>query len=138
MKICDVMQKGNWLILVLDSEWDAFLFADDFKAGEYELKRKNPKRSLDANAYCWVLIHKIAEKIRDVPAEVYRRYVRDVGQKTIVTCVQEEDTETEVRTFLDRHIGRSVDVGGCRAASRCTSTTAAATTTAGKWPRSST
>ncbi len=114
MRITDVMQKGNWLVLVLDDPREAGRIAADFKAGEYELARKTKKRSLDANAYCWVLIHKIAERLRDVPVDVYRRYVRDVGQKTVVTCIREEDTETEIRAFLDNHIGRSVDVGDSR------------------------
>ena len=32
----------------------------EFKPGEYELRRRKERRSLDANAYAWVLIDKIA------------------------------------------------------------------------------
>ena len=37
------------------------------------------RRSLDANAYMWVLADKIAEKIRSTKEEVYRKAVREVG-----------------------------------------------------------
>ncbi len=114
MRIDNMIRQGNWLILVLDNPRDMELVLDGFQPGEYELTRKKSKRSLDANAYCWALIHRIAERIHDAPVDVYRRYVRDVGQKTVVTCVQEEDTETEIRAFLDKHIGRSVEVGDSR------------------------
>ena len=49
---------------------------------EIEVHRK--KRSLDANAYCWVLCSKIADKLanedpRQTKEEVYRAAIRDVG-----------------------------------------------------------
>ena len=111
MQVNSIMQQGSWLILDLANPREAGKIIDGFRAGEYELKRKKQARSLDANAYSWVLIHKVAEKVRDAPVDVYRRYVRDVGQKTVISCVREEDTDIEIRTFLDNHIGRSVDVG---------------------------
>lgn len=42
------------------------------------LKKKN-KRSLNANAYMWVLCDKIAQKIRATKQEVYIKAVREVG-----------------------------------------------------------
>ena len=48
--------------LVIDGEIGALArFANDFKEGDYEIKRKRPLRSLDANAYAWELIGKLAE-----------------------------------------------------------------------------
>ena len=68
-------------------------------------------RSKDANAYCWVLIHRIAEKMREAPIEVYRGFIRDFSCKTTVVCVQEEDAAEEIRGFVEGHIGRLVDIG---------------------------
>lgn len=39
--------------------------------------RKN--RSLDANAYMWILCDKLAEKIGITKDEVYRRHIKDIG-----------------------------------------------------------
>lgn len=47
------------------------------------------KRSLDANAYCWVLCDKIAEKLRNTKEEVYRSAIRAVGVFTDVTVESE-------------------------------------------------
>ena len=51
-----------------------------FKAGnEYELRQIRKKRSLDANAYFWVLADKIAKAINTTKEMVYWHIVRDVG-----------------------------------------------------------
>ena len=42
------------------------------------------KRSLDANAYMWVLCEKIAQKIQSTKEEVYRKAIRQVGVFEIV------------------------------------------------------
>ncbi|KXL54421.1 hypothetical protein CLNEO_05270 [Anaerotignum neopropionicum] len=39
--------------------------------------RKN--RSLDANAYMWVLCDKLAEKLNIAKLEVYRQHIKDIG-----------------------------------------------------------
>ena len=44
-----------------------------------ELTVRAKKRTLDANAYAWVLIGKLAAKLRIKPIEVYRQYIKDVA-----------------------------------------------------------
>ena len=39
---------------------------------EYELKPYRQKRSLSANSYCWVLLDKLAEKLRTTKEELYK------------------------------------------------------------------
>ena len=51
---------------------------------DVEIKRHRRKRSLDANAYCWVLCEKIADRLADedvknTKEEVYRAAIREVG-----------------------------------------------------------
>lgn len=50
---------------------------------DFEIKKHREKRSLSANAYCWVLIEKLAEKMKKSKDEVYREMLRDYG--TIAT-----------------------------------------------------
>jgi len=52
------------------------------------------KRSLDANAYCWVLIGKIAEKTNVPKNEVYREAIRGIGGNYEIVCVKEEAADS--------------------------------------------
>lgn len=47
---------------------------------EVELTRKKKKRSLSANAYCWVVCDSIAKAIHSTKEEVYRLAVARVGR----------------------------------------------------------
>lgn len=46
---------------------------------DIEIKIHREKRSLDSNAYLWVLCDKIAQKINSTKIEVYRKAIREVG-----------------------------------------------------------
>lgn len=111
MMISSARLQGNELILTLPNPLEAAKEVYKFKAGDYDIVKHKKRRSLDANAYCWLLINKIAAKVHEEPVEVYRRYIRDIGCKTSVVCVQVEDVQTEVECFLANHIGRMVEVG---------------------------
>lgn len=52
------------------------------------------KRSLDANAYCWTLIGKIAEKTRVPKDEVYREAIRGIGGNYDIVCIKEEAADS--------------------------------------------
>lgn len=99
--------------LTLDIYGDFRSRVDELNGKDLWLKLEpySEPRSKDANAYCWVLIHKIAEKMREAPVEVYRGFIRDFSCKTTVVCVKAEDAAEEVRSFVDGHIGRLVDIG---------------------------
>lgn len=45
---------------------------------EIRIEKKQKKRSLDANAYAWVLIKKLAKHYSIPPVEVYRRQIVDM------------------------------------------------------------
>lgn len=52
------------------------------------LKKSRKARSLNANAYAWVLIDEIAKKMGNItPVEYYKRMIRETGIKTQVICV---------------------------------------------------
>ena len=52
-----------------------------------EIKPYRERRSLDANAYFWVLCDKLAEKLRKSKTEIYRELIRDVGGVSETVCV---------------------------------------------------
>jgi hypothetical protein len=78
MRIDGARREGNSLVLET-SDSAAWRFLMDFKAGEYEITKARKKRSLDANAYSWVLIDEIAKVLHYSKEEVYRRAVREYG-----------------------------------------------------------
>lgn len=68
------------------------------------------KRSLDANAYCWTLIGKIAEKTNVPKEEVYREAIRGIGGNYDVVCIK-EDAADSLRNAWERNgIGWQTEV----------------------------
>ncbi|MGP2527446.1 hypothetical protein ACTUHY_05705 [Acidaminococcus sp. LBK-2] len=49
------------------------------KEWEVEFKRARMKRSLSANAYAWVLLDKLAQKLKVSKIDVYREHIRLYG-----------------------------------------------------------
>lgn len=83
---------------------------DDNK--KYELKEYKPKRSLDANAYCWVLCDKIAEELSKdgtiiTKVEVYRDAILQVGVFT-PEIWELKDYEDHLRRFQSQGLGNIV------------------------------
>ena len=57
----------------------AFQSLIEGKPVEVIIRTKKIKRSLDANAYLWVLCDEIAKKLHTTKEEVYKHHVQDVG-----------------------------------------------------------
>lgn len=64
-----------------------------------EIKKHREKRSLSANAYCWVLIEKIAEKMKMSKEEIYKRELCDYG--TIATDSEGKKIIFSVKKEID-------------------------------------
>lgn len=58
-----------------------------------EIKKFRKKRSLDANAYAWVLIDKLAPRLQLSKEEVYREMIRNIGGVSETVCVKSEAVE---------------------------------------------
>lgn len=74
-----------------------------------ELKKYSKKRSLDCNAYMWVLIQEIAEKLstQDISItkeEIYRDAIKTVGAYTIVP-IKTEAVDEWIRIWQSNGIG---------------------------------
>ena len=57
---------------------------------DLEVKEHRRKRSLDANAYAWVLIGKIADAMRIPPTEIYRQAIQNIGGNYEVIPIKED------------------------------------------------
>ena len=85
-----------------------------------DVKEYRKKRSLDANAYAWVLIHKLAEAMHLTPEEVYLQQIPNVGNNYTPMCVREQDVDRFKKSWQSNGLGWPVkDLGmsqvpGCR------------------------
>ncbi len=67
------------------------------------------KRSLDANAYLWVLCQKIAEALHTTREEIYKKFIRDVGQFEILP-IREEAVDHWMTVWQSRGLGWHAEV----------------------------
>lgn len=88
------------------------------KVLDMTIKDHREKRSLDANAYCFVLIGKLAEKLGIPKDEVYRNAIREISSNYITACYQDKDIEQLKATWERNGLGWQVEtfpskVKGC-------------------------
>ena len=83
-------------ILSLTTKEDLRLLYDELGDAEVsvEIKKYRPKRSLDANAYFWVLLDKLCSKINEDKATLYRYYISILGGNCETVCVQNKAVST--------------------------------------------
>ena len=92
------------------------------KDRDYDLtiKEHREKRSLDANAYAWVLMGKLAAAMHLKPVEVYRQQIVGVGDNFTPMCVREKDVNRFIASWERNGLGWIVQdlgtsqVSGCR------------------------
>ena len=75
-----------------------------------DLLPKKRKRSLDANAYAWVLIDKIAAQLRMDKVDVYRDAIRDIGGNSDVVMVANDAVDKLCETWGQRGTGWVAEV----------------------------
>jgi hypothetical protein len=85
------LSGGEWLVSFTTRDNPGQMF-DDLKGEpvKVEIKKASKAKSRDANAYCWVIIDKIAEKTGISRAEVYRHAIKEIGGVSTTVCVQDK------------------------------------------------
>ena len=82
---------GKAQVTLTVNEKSSFLQGADELVGKdklnIELKPFKAKRSLDSNAYAWVLIDKLSEKMNIPKVTIYREIIKDVGGNSETVCV---------------------------------------------------
>ena len=72
---------------------------------KFEIKKYRKKRSLNANAYAWALITKIANAMRISKEECYLNMLKHYGQSEIISVLSEIDISGYVKYY--EPIGRA-------------------------------
>lgn len=79
-----------------------------------EIKKLSKRRSLDANALCWYIIDKIAEKTNLKKTEVYKNAIRDIGGVSDVVCVRDYAVEKLTNGWTEHGQGWQVELSPSR------------------------
>ena len=72
---------------------------------DLEVKEHRKKRSLDANAYAWTLVNKLADVMRIPPTEVYRQAIQDISGNSEVIPIKDEAVEQFKQAWSHNGIG---------------------------------
>ena len=112
----EVKLEGGWLMVRPEREdlGKAMAVVRKHKDRLYDLevKEHRKKRSLDANAYCWVLINKLADVMRIPPTEVYRQAIQNIGGNSEVVPIKEEAVDQFKQAWSHNGLGWMVkDIG---------------------------
>lgn len=90
------------LSLTIDNKQEAIQCFDDLRNEEklsVKISKYRKKRSLDANAYCWVLCTKLADKLSDekvkyTKEDIYRNAVKELGIYKDFPNMKQDDAKT--------------------------------------------
>lgn len=87
-------RDGGYLLTIATRENVGVLYDElHEKDVDVTVKKHREKRSLDANAYFWVLVDRLAEKTRIPKTDIYRRYIREIGGNHEMVCVIDSAVE---------------------------------------------
>jgi hypothetical protein len=90
---------------------DAKKFVGEMKPKKYsvEIKEYKKPRSLDANAYFWVLLDQLAGKVNKPKTEIYKDYIREIDGVSEVYGVKNVAVERFREAWLRKGIGWQID-----------------------------
>lgn len=100
---------GEWLCLCTKNARAVCEALESGKTYNCTIKEHKPRRSLDANAYAWVLMDKLAEKTRVPKTEIYRSYIREIGGNCETVCVLERAAKKLMESWGRNGIGWIAD-----------------------------
>lgn len=106
--------SGTWRLeaeIEADSVSPLRTFLEELKdrIASAELKVWHEKRSLDANAYAWTLIDKIAVAIREDKFSIYRAAIREIGGNNQLICALDAEVDKLRRVWENNGIGWITD-----------------------------
>lgn len=108
----DYMSDKAILSLVINEKQNAIKLYEELKSCEklqIKISKYREKRSLDANAYFWVLADKLAEKLNVTKENVYRSYIKEIGGNNEIVCVQDKAVEKLCQGWQQNGIGWQTD-----------------------------
>jgi hypothetical protein len=83
-----------------------------------KVTKQKKKRSLDSNAYFWILVDKLSQKMNLPKEDIYRNAIRNIGGVSEVVCVRNEAVEKLCSGWSSNGLGWQTDtmpskIAGC-------------------------
>ena len=69
------------------------------------ITKHRKKRSLDANAYAWVLLDQLSEVLKIPPEEIYKSMIRNIGGNSYIVPVKKEAVKSFQECWSKNGIG---------------------------------
>lgn len=106
-----IVEEGVAYICLNIPYRDARKFVGEMKNRKYEveLKEYRQKRSSDANAYCWTLLDKLSEVLREPKEELYRGYIRNIGGVSDTVCALDSAVDKLRKSWERNGLGWQTD-----------------------------
>lgn len=101
---------GEWLSFQTNQALEFLKTIEDGKTYEITIKEFKNKRSLNANAYAFSLISKLASANGLTVEEVYKKYMREIGGNTDVICIQDRAVDTFRKHWASQGLGWQTDI----------------------------
>lgn len=103
------ISKETTVELVLEGNQAAEI--EKYKGGHVDLciKKYRKGRSIDANAYFWVLADKLAARMSVPKEEIYRGYIKQIGGNNDVVCIQNKGIDNLCSCWAKNGIGWVTD-----------------------------
>lgn len=76
---------------------------------EVTIKKSHPKRSKNANAYFWELCGQLAAKLQIPKTDIYRHYIKEIGDNYTIGCFRTKDIENVKRDWENNGVGWIVE-----------------------------
>lgn len=105
---------GEWVCFRTNDAKYIVELCESGKQYDFDVREHRVKRSLDANAYCWTLIGKLAIEMGINAEDLYRNYIREVGVYEMIP-VRSDRLKAWEDIWCNGHTGRMIiDRGACR------------------------
>jgi hypothetical protein len=98
----DLPQAIAWLAKLIET-------LDESKEYTIEVKEKKKKRSLDANAYFWVLTDHLSKKLNKPKTDIYREYIKEIGGVSDTLCMLDKAVDKFCEHWGNMGIGYQTD-----------------------------
>lgn len=111
--------EGFWVSFRTKERATASELSNQVSEGwQIDCKKKKNRRSLDANAYCWVLLDRLATVLQKPKGEIYKQYIRDVGGNSETVCVVNKAVDKLCSSWSKNGLGWQTDtfpskIDGC-------------------------
>lgn len=103
---------GKPLITFMVNEYrDCMKMAQELTGQTVSIKvtKQKKKRSLDSNAYFWILVDKLSQKMNLPKEDIYRNAIRNIGGVSEVVCVRNEAVEKLCSGWSKNGLGWQTD-----------------------------